>query len=208
MEMQELEGVKNIVFDIGGVLLNIDESLTVRELQQLAGARTEQIIEALRAGDVFTNFEKGLLSPAEFRNKIITQAGVAITDTETDRIWNATLLDFPGERISMLRRLQDKYRLFILSNTNEIHLSRFFRIFREASGGVKPDDLFYRCYYSCRIGMRKPDREIFQYVMKDGGILPSQTIFIDDTAAHIRSAQNIGWKTYHLEAGQEVSSLL
>ena len=202
-----LSNINAIVFDIGGVLLNIDESKTIIALQGFRYSSSGIRIEDIKQYPVFTKFEKGLMDEEQFRSELRSLLQLNVSNADFDKAWLATLGDFPDERIQMLRRLKRKFRLFLLSNTNKIHLAYFLNYLDDRYGKNIMDALFEKCYYSCRLGMRKPDKEIFRYVMKDAGLSPDHTLFIDDSLSNVKGAEEEGWQTYHLRAGKEVCDL-
>ena len=192
--------LKNILFDLGGVLLNLDMGKTRSAFAQL-GWKEENWKGISQSGYlIFENLEIGLDSPVQFREQLRQILPGNPTDAEIDRAWNAMLIDFPAEIVDYLVRLKDRYRLYILSNTNELHLQRFRDIF-EQSQGYSLSMLFEKCYYSHEIGFRKPDAEAFKFVLKDAALDPSKTLFVDDLKHNTETAEKIGMKVLHIEAG-------
>jgi putative hydrolase of the HAD superfamily len=122
-----------------------------------------------------------------------------MNDETIDRAWNSLLLDFPDDRKHFLYELAKKYRLFLLSNTNEIHIRCFENILKRDHGKNFLPEVFEKTYYSSRLGMRKPDTEIFDFVLKDNGLDPHETIFIDDTERHVKGGQVAGISSYWLD---------
>ena len=120
--------------------------------------------------------------------------------------WNALLLDFPKERIDLLKKIKTKYRTFLLSNTNSIHLKEFQeRLHNEQ--GVYLEDLFEKAYYSHVVKLRKPNADIFNLVLKENDLMPSETLFIDDTASNFPEAEKMGIQTYHLKPGMSITDI-
>ncbi|MCL4482542.1 MAG: HAD-IA family hydrolase, partial [Bacteroidetes bacterium] len=139
-------------------------------------------------------------SPAQFRDKIRNILPGNPTDHEIEDAWGAMLIDFPAGIINYLIELKGKYRLFLLSNTNEIHVRRFEQIFEDAFG-YPISRLFEKCYYSNEIGFRKPNAEAFLAVLKDASINPAETLFVDDLQQNTEAAKTLGMKVLHIEAG-------
>ena len=192
--------LENIIFDLGGVLLNLDMSQTRTAFARL-GWKEEDWKGINQSGSlIFENLEIGLDSPAQFREKIRQILPSSPTDAEIDYAWNAMLRDFPIEIVNYLISLKSKYRLFLLSNTNELHLQRFKEIF-EGSFGFSIDRLFEKCYYSHEIGNRKPNSEAFTVVLDDAGLNPGKTLFVDDMKHNTETAEKLGMKVLHIEAG-------
>ncbi|MCZ8285071.1 MAG: HAD-IA family hydrolase, partial [Bacteroidia bacterium] len=122
--------------------------------------------------------------------------------------WNAMLLDFPLHRLELLKALKSKYRLFLLSNTNETHVREFEASLLNSQGYQNLEPFFEKVYYSCRMGMRKPDTEIFDYVLKENKLVPEETLFIDDTIHHIEGALKTGIQAHLLPKGKEAEELI
>ncbi len=192
--------IENILFDLGGVLLNIDMVQTRTAFARL-GWKEKDWKGVNQGGNlIFENLEIGLDSPVQFREKIRQILPSCPTDAEIDFAWNAMLLDFPIEIVNYLISLKSKYRLFLLSNTNELHVQRFKDIF-EGSFGYAIDQLFEKCYYSNEIGHRKPNSEAFTVVLEDAGLDAGKTLFVDDLKLNTETAEKLGMKVLHIEPG-------
>ena len=192
--------LENIIFDLGGVLLNLDMSQTRVAFARLGWEEEDWKGINQNGHLIFENLEIGLDSPAQFREKIRQILPASPTDAEIDYAWNAMLRDFPIEIVNYLIDLKSKYRLFLLSNTNELHLQRFKDIF-EGSFGYSIDQLFEKCYYSHEIGHRKPNLEAFAVVLEDAGLDPEKTLFVDDLKRNTETAEKLGLKVLHIEPG-------
>jgi putative hydrolase of the HAD superfamily len=198
--------LENILFDLGGVLLNIDAGKTRSEFARLGWQ--EENWKGIN-GDghlLFENLEIGLDTPARFRDEVRKILPSNPSDSEIDYAWNAMLIDFPPEIVDYLIQLKSSYRLYLLSNTNELHLQRFGKIFRQ-SFGYPISMLFEKCYYSHEIGFRKPDPEAFRVVLKDASLDPGKTLFVDDLKINTETAESLGMMTMHIEAGTLMARL-
>lgn len=192
--------LENIIFDLGGVLLNIDMDKTRVAFASL-GWKQEEWKGIAQSGDlIFKNLEIGLDSPDQFRKNIRKILPGNPTDAEIDQAWNAMLVDFPAGTADYLAELSKKYRLFLLSNTNELHVQRFCNIFEQAHG-YPLQQLFEKCYYSNEIGYRKPNPEAFEVVLRDTELDPERTLFIDDLKPNTDTAAYLGMKVLHIEPG-------
>ena len=189
--------IKNIIFDLGGVIINLSVKATVQRFSVLTGLSPEYLNDKLLKSDLFKDHEKGKVSDKDFRNQIRSTLNVDSSDEEIDDSWNAMLLDIPKERIELLLHLKDRYRLFLLSNTNEIHLLRFSEIIDHMNFSF--ETLFEKVYYSHRLLMRKPNKEIFEYVLHENGLIAEQTLFLDDSLENLSGAASIGIKTFHVK---------
>lgn len=194
---------KNIVYDLGGVLLNIDYHLTAQAFKKLGIHNFEQLFSQAQQSQLFDNYEKGLISSDEFRNEINLLCGNRFLKTQIDDAWNAMLLDFPGNRIEILKKTAKTHRTFLLSNTTEIHIEAFNTYLKNELNINDFYAFFEKAYLSYEIGLRKPDKKIFEYVIEQNNLIPSETLYIDDSIQHIISAESIGIKAYWLDVKKE-----
>lgn len=192
--------IKAIIFDLGGVILNIDYQKTISEFQKMGIENFENLYTQAQQNHVFDKFEMGLISTQEFRNYIKTESGINITDQQVDLAWNAMLLDLPKKRIDLIQQLASKYKVFLFSNTNQIHLNAFRKSIGKAH--KKPmllEEIFVKTYYSHELKMRKPNPNGFEYILNSHNLNPATTLFIDDSEQHIKGAQKLGLQTYWLK---------
>ncbi len=198
-----IKSIKHIIFDLGGVLLNIDYSLTERAFQQLGFAEFKEVYSQLKQEQLFDELETGRISPEDFIGKIRMRSGMQTENEAIINAWNAMLLDLPLQRLQLLQQLRLYYDLVLLSNTNEIHEAAFNAI-TQKQHGVLIAGFFDKVYFSHRVGMRKPDREIFDRVLHENEFKAEHTLFIDDSPQHIASAKSIGIQTIYLEKGMTI----
>jgi putative hydrolase of the HAD superfamily len=204
--MELLSGVKNIVFDLGGVLLNIDPKKTIDAFGRLG---MEQLVgeKGLTYDhDIFYRMEQGLITPDEFRTGVLDLLPQPVSFAEIDAAWTAMLLDIPAIRVQLLKNLRKNFRIYLFSNTNAIHVDKFHDDFRKLHG-FEMSALFDKDFYSNELGYRKPSPESFLEVFRLAGIDPAESLFIDDAHANIEAAKKLGMKTHWLEPGQKVESL-
>lgn len=187
-----------IIFDLGGVIINLDEQKTITEFARYSRLSLDSIKDRILKFDAYFDLEMGKISEARFRDEIRSQFQVEASDVEIDACMNAMLLDIPMERLQLLTKLARQHQLFLLSNTNSIHLRKFNKIIEELTGVPGIDSFFSKTYYSHVVGMRKPNQEIFQKVIDDNKLEPSKTFFIDDNKSNIEGAQTVGIRTHHL----------
>jgi putative hydrolase of the HAD superfamily len=199
-----MQNIKNIVFDLGGVILNIDAQLTFDAFKRLGMNGSFQ--DEKDAMKYFFDLEKGHSTPAAFRDFIRQLIGGQIADSDIDTAWTAMLLDIPADRVRYIEKLRRNYRVFLLSNTNEIHRLKFHRIFEE-NFGYSFDQLFERNHYSHEMGLRKPDPEIYRMVLKDNKLVPAETLFIDDIAENVVAAESVGMKGLNILPGTLLEAL-
>lgn len=191
--------VKNIIFDLGGVLLNVDYEAPVKAFAQLGVTEFESLYSQAHQARIFDALETGELSPDGFRQYIREKSGLPLTDAQIDGAWNSILLDFPADRAELLYALKDKYRLFLLSNTNNIHITAFEKILEDTFGKNIFSEVFERYYYSSSLGMRKPDVAVFEKVIQLNDLCAGDTLFIDDSAQHVNGAKKAGLQTLWLD---------
>ncbi len=199
----DLNSYKNIIFDLGGVLLNIDYNLTVKAFEQLGIPSFQKLFSQAYQEDLFDIYEKGQISSQEFRDTLNQILKKQVSNTELDAAWNAMLLNFPPARLEILKKVNQTHRTFLLSNTNEIHIGWFNNALLQQFGIPDLADYFEQVYLSYKIHLRKPDSAIFDYLLKTKELNPFETLFIDDSIQHIESAKKLGINTYWLDVRKE-----
>jgi putative hydrolase of the HAD superfamily len=204
--MERTQKIKNIIFDLGGVLLNLDSNKTIEAFARLGWKEADW--KALSQGGymLFKSLETGLDEPDQFREKIREMLPGYPSDLEIDAAWNAMLIDFSPEVIDYLEKLKEEYSIYLLSNTNAIHLTRFREIFCNAFG-YELDSLFVKTYYSHEIGFRKPVPEAFHTVLQDASLDPGKTLFVDDMKINTEAASLLGMNILHCEPGTLINCL-
>jgi putative hydrolase of the HAD superfamily len=203
-----MNGIRAILFDLGGVLLNLDFNKTTTAFSQLLGAEfTTAFYSKRKQNELFDHLEKGMITAEEFRDNIREKSGRSLTDAEIDECWSAMLLDFPKKRILFIQQLSKKIPVYLFSNTNEIHKRAFDRIFAESFKGLDFDKLFTKAFYSHEIGLRKPDVEAYERVLKEVEAKPSEVLFIDDHPDNIIGANQAGLQTILFTQNAEIEDL-
>ena len=204
--MDTLKGIRNIIFDLGGVLLNIDPKKTIEAFGQLG---MEQLIgdKGLTYDhDVFYLMEQGKITPEEFRNGVRELLTGEVTDDQIDTAWTAMLLDFPKVRVELVQKLRNEFNIYLFSNTNAIHVLKYQDIFRKQHG-FEVSSLFEKDFHSNEIGFRKPSSDSFQEIIRLSGINPEESLFVDDSLLNVEGAIACGLKGYWLEPGQKIEEL-
>lgn len=187
------DSIKNIIFDFGGVVFQIDERRTVNAFSRLLHCSSQEILGYLFSDDAFQKLECGKISFGDFCKHLQKKTQVVISEEQFLAAWNAILVGYPEEHISLLLALKKKYRTFLLSNTNEIHTQQFVEMIKQQKLPITSnDDLFEKVYYSNELGMRKPDPEIYKYVLNDANLNPEETIFVDDLKVNVEGAKSVG----------------
>jgi len=207
MDKINLNNIHAVIFDLGGVILNIDYSLTSRAFQSLGFNDFDRFYSQAKQSDVFDQFETGKIKPDEFRNFIRSYKN-DLSDAQIDFAWNAMLLDLPLERIELLKKLNHQLPIFLLSNTNDIHIEAFLRIVEDTYGTKDLfDHIFVDHYYSSKIGFRKPNENCFNYVVSQNNLDTNKTLFIDDSIQHVEGAKKVGLEAIHLTNGFTINDL-
>ncbi|MEO6537644.1 MAG: HAD family phosphatase [Ferruginibacter sp.] len=201
-----MANTKNIIFDLGGVLLNIDYQKTFDAFRQLGFTHFEHMYSQYTADALFKKLETGKISKEDFYKTLINQLP-GISEQDITEAWNAMLLDFRLPSLNFLQTLSANHQLFLLSNTNAIHFPAFRQIFFQETGMVSIDDFFTKAYYSHLIKLRKPEKAVFEFVLQDAGILAAETLFIDDSYNNIEAAMSLGFSTHLLVAGETIETL-
>ena len=200
--------IKNIIFDLGGVIINLDPNKTISEFNKLSKTPFEAIYTQLQQSTIFDLFDKGHISENDFFLELKNVTQTTATTHELKQAWNAMLLDFPAHRLELLKKLKPHYRLFLLSNTNETHITEFENTLLKTHQLKNLESFFEKVYYSCRMGMRKPDANIFESVLLENNLKANETIFIDDSPQHVEGALTVGIKAYVLPKEKEVEELI
>jgi len=199
--------IKNIIFDYGGVILNIDPSLTFKALKEAGTEDIEGLHLHLTTQEFYNKLETGQITPEEFRKSIKEYTKTNMTNQQIDDAWNALILDMPAHRIKLLEEIRSKYRIFMLSNTNKIHYDKYRADLERDFGYPDFSHLFEKAHFSHEIGYRKPDARIFQYVLDVHGLKPEETLFIDDSLINVEAADCLGMTGLLLENGVEINDL-
>ncbi len=195
-----IQGYENIIFDYGGVLIDIDYHRAVKKLSELSSEKdATHLYSQAEQIELFDLFETGKVSADDFIMELCQLLHISpALGIQVEEAWNAMLLDLKKERIEVLKEISQNRRLFILSNINIIHEEYMVKYLQQHAEFTGFYELFEKVYFSHHIGLRKPDPEVFQYVLKDAGLDINKTLFIDDSAQHIAGATSIGLKNFHL----------
>lgn len=201
--MVNINLLDTLILDLGGVLIDVDYGRSAAAFKALGVERFEEQFSKAKQSRLFDRFETGELGPAAFRDEVRRTLGPGLTDKEIDSCWNAMLGSIPPIRMELVEELRMRYRVYLLSNTNKIHVPAFLSIVKEQNRIADFEQEFDGCYFSCDLGSRKPDAAIFQHVMKDTHSSLERTIFIDDSIQHVEGARKAGLRAEHLDLSQE-----
>ena len=191
-----MEKVKNIIFDYGNVIFEIDFKRAQNALSQLGIKNIEEFFGHKGQADIFSDLETGAITPQQFRQGIRDAAGDdRLTDENIDRAWNSLLVGVPENIHDVLLEVKKRYRTFLLSNTNEIHYNYILAYLKKEHQIDNNDHLFDKAYYSQIMLLRKPHPEIFIRVLEENELLANETLFIDDSPQHLVGAEKAGLQT-------------
>lgn len=193
-----MQQIKNIIFDLGGIFLDIDFTKTFNAFSELGFSNFYELYTQHHASDIFIDLEIGKLSPEAFYEQFRSESGTNLTNDQIFTAWTALLGGFPTERIQWLDAIRKKYAVYLFSNTNKIHHEVFSETFRRTNNGIEFDSFFIKSYYSHEMGMRKPNPESFFHIINELGVDPAETAFVDDTFKNIEGAQAAGLQTIFL----------
>jgi putative hydrolase of the HAD superfamily len=207
VQKPDLKNIKNIIFDFGNVLLNINPALTAEAFKKLGIKDESDFFGGRSSIELMVKYERGQATSEEFIQAISSSVSDIVTNKEIIDAWNALLLDFPSKRVELLQQLRSDYRLFLLSNTNQIHFEKYTQQF-QAIYGYPLESLFEKMWFSHQIGLSKPDTAVFEFVLKDKNLNPAETLFIDDTLMHVEAARKSGIYGWHLTQGSHVCEIL
>ncbi|MBC8319834.1 MAG: HAD family phosphatase [Bacteroidetes bacterium] len=199
--------IKNIIFDFGGVVLDIDPQLTINEFVKFGFNDFDKLMTSEFIDEIIGKFERGIITPEVFRTKLRTFLEIEITDQQLDDAWNSLLFDIPKERIEIIENAKKNYQIFLLSNSNEIHYDLFVRDLQLRFGYHEFDELFHKAYFSFDLHLLKPNPEIYEFVIYQHGLVPENTLFIDDKTENIEAAKKLGLKTYQLNKPERVRDI-
>ncbi|WP_316823549.1 HAD family phosphatase [Pedobacter gandavensis] len=191
-----MKKIKNIIFDYGNVIFEIDFKRAQKALLQLGIENIETFFAHKNHDEIFNNFETAAISPAEFRAGIRAASSKKdITDEQIDAAWNSLLIGVPENVHEVLLRVKENYRTFLLSNNNEIHYNWIVDYLKREFNMPDNTELFEKAYYSQQMFLRKPHVEIFEKVLKENNLNPEETLFIDDSPQHLVGAKAAGMQT-------------
>jgi HAD superfamily hydrolase (TIGR01509 family) len=196
----------NILFDLGGVILDINIQATLKLFYEMGFPSEMLQFPNSMNTDIYFKYQTGKLDTGQFRDEIRKASGVDMTNQALDDAWNAMIVRFPKERVELLKVLSKRYNLYMLSNTSALHVRVFEKMFLDLAG-ESMHKIFKKIYYSHEIGWHKPDKEAWEYVIKDSGIKPEETLFLDDDIHNIKASQELGFQAIHIHERTNLMNL-
>ena len=199
--------INTFIFDLGGVIIDLDEKDSYNNLSKIVGLPLSEMQSVVSHSVIFGQHEKGLISNDVFRKEINDLFQCNLSDNQIDIAWNAMLKNIPIERLELLLALRKNYKVLILSNTNSIHIKRFNEILMSVSGKNSLDYFADYVFFSHELHMSKPDVEIYEEVLKRSNSQASESIFMDDKLENLESAASLGISTFHVTAPDKIFEL-
>ena len=194
------EKIKNLLFDLGGVICDIDINEGIESLENLGIKNINSFLNRYKQHGIFHDFECGTVDSATFCAKLRELAGKPyLSDNQILNAWNSIIIDFPINRLKRLKELKADYQMYLLSNTNPAHRE----FFPSQMGFYRIEDLFHKLFLSYEMGVCKPEPQIFEMVLKDANIKAEETLFIDDSAANIEAAKQMGFQTHWVQKSSD-----
>lgn len=189
--------LRNIIFDLGGLFIDVYMERTQQQLEALTGCKLSNELSQLKAENVFDAYEKGEIDSEVFLHKIRETLPIQLSTSQITMAWNAVLGDFHRERLEGIQPLRKHYRVFLLSNTNELHVAGFEDILEKKYGFRSLEPYFDKVYFSQRMGLRKPEPAIFHQLLIENNLKASETLFIDDSPVNLMGAKTMGLQIAH-----------
>lgn len=207
-EKFDLSTVDNVIFDLGGVIIDIDFNLTIQAFANLSGYSFYQVAQKFEEFEVYDVYERGKLNDDGFRDFMRKHFQLQQSNEKIDAAWNSLLLTLPKERVDLVLEIGKTKRTFLLSNTSNIHIVETNQILERETGLPRLKDMVEKAYFSYEIEMRKPDLEIYEFVLQDANLDPSRTLFIDDNLDNVKGSLEAGIQTLHLVAPNDIRKAL
>ena len=195
--MPEFSNLSYFIFDLGGVIIDLDVNATYNAFSEISGKPLGQVKELAASAEFFKKYEKGEIDDPTFRAHLREELEFTGNEALLDEAWNAMLGPVAKERFIKLEELSNSYDLFVMSNTNEIHTRRFLKMAEYSSPDKAFHDYFNQVYLSQEVGARKPELEAWQVILNDHQLEPSKGLFIDDNQNNVEAASRLGLQVYH-----------
>ena len=198
--MKHNPSIKNLIFDLGGVILDLSVDQTMEQFSALSGLDKQRVNDLYTSTPGFEEYEKGLMNDKDFRDFVRDVFSVQSSDEEIDKCWTAMLLGLPIRKLNLLQSLKKNFSVYLLSNTNNIHINYINQIMLPGitHPGNSLDSYFHRAYYSHIMKKRKPNADIFEQVLNENSLLAHETLFLDDNLPNIEGAKQLGIQTVHV----------
>lgn len=205
--MMTYKNISTLIFDFGGVLIDLDKERCIQSFKNLGFKDVDKYLGDFVQSGVFLQLETGQITPNDFRNEIRKLIGNPVTDEQIDKAWGSFLLDIPSEKLDMLLELRKKFKVLMLSNTNAIHIPFSENLFLQHKG-LPVQAYFDKRYLSYEVGEVKPGEEIFRFLLEDANVKAENCLFLDDGLKNIEQARAMGFNTYWVQGNDDLKFLL
>ena len=195
--------IKNIVFDLGGVLIDLSHDQAVRRFEEIGVVDAAQLLDPYEQKGIFLEVENGTITADEYCQKLREHTGKDLSYEEIKHAWLGFIVDVPPYKLDYLLKLRERYNVYLLSNTNPIIQEGWARTDQFSAAGRPIGDYFDKMYTSYEVGVTKPDRKIFDYMIADSGLIPSETLFVDDAKSNVEVGRSFGFQTYQPANGED-----
>ena len=195
--------IKNIVFDLGGVLIDLSHDQAVRRFEEIGVVDAAQLLDPYEQKGIFLEVENGMITADEYCQKLREHTGKDLSYEEIKHAWLGFIVDVPQYKFDHLLKLREHYNVYLLSNTNPIIQEGWARTDQFSAAGRPIGDYFDKMYTSYEVGVTKPDRKIFDYMIADSGLIPSETLFVDDAKSNVEVGRSLGFQTYQPANGED-----
>ena len=202
-----MQKIKNILFDLGGIFIEIDFAKTNKAFVDLGVLHFDQMFTQHTASALFEKLETGIYSPDQFYEAFREEVQLPLSNSQIESAWNAMLGPFPLDRLEWLAEIKNRYNVYLYSNTNRIHYDAFQKIYKQCTGKGYFDDYFIKAHYSHELGLRKPYPQSFTQLLAIEKLAAAETLFIDDTPKNIEGAAMAGLQTILLQPPKTVVDL-
>ncbi len=196
--------VDSYLFDLGGVIVDISPAAAIEAFRRLGLMDLEQYITQAHHQGLFKQYESGAITTSEFIEHIQDMLPQRVDEAKIVEAWNAMIVSFRNERITILEKLNARYPVYLLSNTNELHCDKYTQM---AHGYNNAEDLFTKVFYSHEIKHSKPDLKAFEKVIEATGLIPAKTLFLDDSQVNLSAAAQLGFQTVLINEEQTIEQL-
>ena len=201
-----MKDIKNIVFDLGGVLIDLDFPRALKAFEQAGLTDIAKNVQAFNREGIFMDLELGNISSEDFFQAICNRSTQPLSATQAEDYWNLILKEIPQEKLQVIRNLRKHYHVYLLSNTNQPHWEYICKECFEKDG-FTINDYFEKIFLSYEMHLAKPDKRIFLQMLQENNMIPEETLFIDDSEANCKAAEETGIRTVHYRIGEDLKSI-
>ena len=202
--MIDLKNIETIIFDLGGVIIDLDSKSVIDQFQRYSDKTARDIIRLISQSQDLIDYETGKMSDSDFCQTVNKLLHTELSQASFETIWNSFLGNIKQDKLHLMLALKDQFNLLILSNTNAIHQRSFDQRVGELISTRIMSDMVHTAYYSHELGLRKPDPNIYKRVIDLQNLNPTRTLFFDDRNENINMAQDFGIQAILVEYSDQI----